>query len=93
MIVILGYFTGTEIKVIAFFINRIKRKVNGRLQTESEQLRNAFNNMDMLRTPAQSVDALLRGLTDGNSEKMDGNFVDDVSITNKYTKQVFSCLR
>ena len=62
----------------------MKRKVNGRLRTESEQLRNAFNNMDMLRTPGQSVDALLRGLTDDNSEKMDGNFVDDVSATNQY---------
>ena len=56
------------------------RKVNGQLRTESQQLRDAFNNMDMLRTPAQSVDALLRGLTDGRSEKMDTNFVDDVGL-------------
>ena len=56
------------------------RKVNGQLRTESQQLRDAFNNMDMLRTPAQSVDALLRGLTDSRSEKMDTNFVDDVSL-------------
>ena len=57
----------------------MKRKVNGKLRTESQQLRNAFNNMDMLRTPAQSVDALIRGLTDDRSEKMDSTFVDDVS--------------
>ena len=55
------------------------RKVNGQLRTETQQLRDAFNNMDMLRSPAQSVDALLRGLAAGRSEKMDTNFVDDVS--------------
>ena len=58
----------------------MKRKVNGKLRTESQQLRKAFNNMDMLRTPAQSVDALIRGLTDDRSEKMDSTFVDDVSL-------------
>ena len=56
----------------------MKRKVNGQLRTESKQLRRSFNDMDMLRTPAQSVDALLRGLTDDRSESMDSNFVDDV---------------
>ena len=56
----------------------MKRKVNGQLRTETRQLRHAFNNMDMLRTPSQSVDALLRGLTDDRSESMDSNFVDDV---------------
>ena len=54
------------------------RKVNGQLRRESRQLRHAFNDMDMLRSPPQSVDALLRGLTEDNSESMDTNFVDDV---------------
>ena len=56
------------------------RKVNGELQTESRELRHAFNDMDMLRTPPRSIDALLRGLTDDRSESMDSNFVDDVLI-------------
>ena len=55
------------------------REVNGELQIENQELRHAFNNMDILRTPAKSVDALIRGLTDGRSEKMDSNFVDDVN--------------
>ena len=55
------------------------REVNGELQIENRELRHAFNNMDILRTPAKSVDALIRGLTNGRSEKMDSNFVDDVS--------------
>ena len=58
----------------------MKRTVNGKIRTESQQLRKAFNNMDMLRTPARSVDALIRGLTDDRSEKMDSTFVDDVSL-------------
>ena len=61
---------------------RIKRKINGQLRTETRQLRQAFNDMDMLRSPAQSVDALLRGLTDDRSEAMDSNFVDDVRAYN-----------
>ena len=56
------------------------RKVNGELQTERRELRHAFNDMDMLRTPPRSIDALLRGLTDDRSESMDSNFVDDVMI-------------
>ena len=35
--------------------------------------------MDMLRYPAQSVDALIRGLITDNAEKVDITFVDDVS--------------
>ena len=59
---------------------RMIRKVNGQLQTESRQLRHAFNDMDMLRTPERSIEALLRGLTEDPSESMDHNFVDDVII-------------
>ena len=66
-----------------FFTFRMLRKINGGLRTEKHKLKTAFNNMDMLRTPAQSVDALLRGLTNDKSQKMDGNFVDDVSIHDK----------
>ena len=59
---------------------RMIRKVNGQLQTESRQLRHAFNDMDMLRTPERSIEALLRGLTEDRSESVDRNFVDDVMI-------------
>ena len=58
------------------------RKVNGQLRRESRQLRKSFNDMDMLRTPGKSVDALLRGLMDDRSETLDNNFSDDVSSCN-----------
>ena len=62
------------------FVIRMIRKVNSQLETESRQLRHAFNDMDMLRTPERSIEALLRGLTEDRSESMDSNFVDDVMI-------------
>ena len=58
----------------------MKRKVNGQLRTETRKLRAAFNDMDMVRSPAQSVDALIRGMTDSRAEKMDANFADDVRL-------------
>ena len=62
------------------FCIRMKRKVDGQLRTETRKLRAAFNDMDMVRSPAQSVDALIRGMTDSPAEKMDENFADDVRL-------------
>ena len=59
----------------------MKRKVNGKIVTESRPLRESFNDMDMPRFPKHSVDAVLRGLVDDQSERVDGTFVDDVSIS------------
>ena len=59
----------------------MKRKVKGKIVTESRPLRESFNDMDMLRFPKNSVDAVLRGLVDDHSERVDGTFVDDVSIS------------
>ena len=56
----------------------MNRKVNGNLVAESLLLSESFNNMDILRTPDHSVDAILRGLVDDHSEKVDNTFVDDV---------------
>ena len=56
----------------------MKRKINDKMVTESRPLRESFNDMDMLRFPKHSVDAILRGLVDDHSEKVDNTFVDDV---------------
>ena len=61
----------------------MKRKVKGKIVTESRPLRESFNDMDMLRFPKNSVDAVLRGLVDDHSERVDGTFVDDVCISKK----------
>ena len=61
------------------FINRLVRKIHDELQTDNRQLRDSFMDMDMLRYPAQSVDALIRGLITDYAEKVDMTFVDDVS--------------
>ena len=55
-------------------------KVKGKMITESRKLRESFNDMDMLRSDKQSVDAILRGLVDHHSEKVDNTFVDDVRL-------------
>ena len=55
-------------------------KVKGKMITESRKLRESFNDMDMLRSDKQSVDAILRGLVDDHSEKVDNTFVDDVRL-------------
>ena len=63
----------------------MKRKINDKMVTESRPLRESFNDMDMLRFPKHSVDAILRGLVDDHSEKVDNTFVDDVrNILNIY---------
>ena len=53
-------------------------KVKGKMITKSRPLRESFNDMDMLRSDKKSVDAILRGLMDDHSEKVDNTFVDDV---------------
>ena len=62
------------------FIIRLVRKTNDELRTDNRQLRDSFMDMDMLRYPAQSVDALIRGLITDYAEKVDMTFVDDVSF-------------
>ena len=62
------------------FIIRLVRKINDELRTDNRQLRDSFMDMDMLRYPAQSVDALIRGLITDYAEKVDITFVDDVSF-------------
>ena len=62
------------------FIIRLVRKTNNEFRTDNRQLRDSFMDMDMLRYPAQSVDALIRGLITDNAEKVDIAFVDDVSF-------------
>ena len=54
-------------------------KIKSKMVTKSRALRKSFNDMDMLRSSKQSVDAILRGLVDDHSEKVDNTFVDDVS--------------
>ena len=56
----------------------MNRKVNGILVAENLLLSESFNNMDILRTPDHSVDAILRGLVDDTSQKVDNTLVDDV---------------
>lgn len=62
----------------------MKRKIKGKTVTESRPLRESFNDMDMLRFPKHSVDAILRGLVDDHSEKVDNTFVDDVRNISKF---------